>query len=93
MWDNQEAGVEMLLTDEISDILEGYFSDELGEGAAQDIARELIAKTLKAVAEWLNGHCNVKEHPVLGMFRLNCTHCRLELFEAADEGKMPGEEK
>ena len=49
-------------------------------------------KTLKAVAEWLNGKCSNEHHSGRGHWqRKNCVNCRMELIEAAAEGKMPGE--
>ena len=53
-----------------------------------DTATEL---TLKAVAEWASGNCDVETHTSYGGGRASCPLCLANLILSAGEGKLPGE--
>ena len=53
-------------------------------------------KTLKAVAEWMDGKCDQMIHGSITLgqrLRRDCCYCMRDMAEFAREGKMPGEEK
>ncbi len=58
----------------------------------RELGRATIAKTLKAVAEWLGEFCNNGKHQTPAS-RLHCVFCMVDFYDAASEGKIPGEEK
>lgn len=49
------------------------------------------AKTLEAVAEWLQDDCEDAEHEMFDNQRMACWRCREVLLDATARGKMPEE--
>ncbi len=56
------------------------------------VAEVMHAKTLKAVAEWLDGTCENRVHGLI-RDRKHCPFCMIGACLLLREGKMPGEEK
>ena len=64
--------------------------------AAKVVAKVQDAKSIKvdrqAMAKWLGEFCNNGKHQTPAS-RLHCVFCMVDFYDAASEGKIPGEEK
>ena len=80
--------MERLLTDEECHAVQGIAAIPEPVLEAQD------AKSIKAVAEWLNEYCQEPSHGNdLPVHRRYCFDCMRSLWQHLREGKLPGEEK
>ncbi len=88
----------MLLTDEElklyhCGIHDEWYSQNCSNCMIDSNEPDIIAKTLKAVAEWLGEVCQNEGHPDYQTTRIYCDYCLAELIDCGERGKMPGEEK